>query len=471
MRDQQQRVVIGETQTESQNATTITEFWSSIPSGTTSGTLSPEAGHEFVANQWEDGVDTIVTGITGGVPNLQPVYEADGVTLVTATLNTVSGAWAFSGEPAGADPVALVTAQRAIGADATTHGALINSATEKTALAAGDKISLRDVVTGDMQWVSPANLAAYRDVEPTPVAITDVIGPNTNPAVLFTENIDVATVTTSGAGYGASEMRDLTTGAWVAGATTTSDNLTFTFEQTAPFTVGRNYRWYLSQDITGSAAGLKYDGTDRTFTCVVTWDFSDYTTYTEVDVPGRLTVAATSITFTGVTRDESVYIYHDVGASGLAGAFTHYFDVYGDETGSGSIAAWGVADGIGDLGTVDNAGKVVAVNVAYSGNNLITSLTEVIAGSATIGTPSPIDITDAAWVYFRIVHNPAGGTVGTLTLTAYSDAGKTTPIGSPTVLTLTQALTYPYFYTFSSNDVNNAALVSSGVIANHAVVA
>lgn len=115
MRDQQRRVIIGDgrlTTLENQNATTITEFWDSIPSGTLSGTLSPAAGHEFVANQWEDGVDVIVTGITGGVPDLQPVYTAAGV-LVTATLNTSTGAYVLSGEPAGADPVALVTAQLA----------------------------------------------------------------------------------------------------------------------------------------------------------------------------------------------------------------------------------------------------------------------------------------------------------------------------------------------------------------------
>lgn len=99
---------------ENHDAKTITEFWDSIPSGTTSGTLSPRAGHEFVANQWEDGVDAIVTGITGGVPNLDPVYTAAGV-LVTATLNTTSGAYTLSGEPAGTDPVALVTAQISAG--------------------------------------------------------------------------------------------------------------------------------------------------------------------------------------------------------------------------------------------------------------------------------------------------------------------------------------------------------------------
>jgi len=146
---------------ENHDATTITEFWESIPSGTTSGTLSPEAGHEFVANQWQDGVDAIVTGITGGVPNLDPVYTAAGV-LVTATLNTVSGAWAFSGEPAGADPVALVTAQRATGggsvADADITFTDITTNDASTAkhgffpkLPAATNKFLRD----DMTWQTP----------------------------------------------------------------------------------------------------------------------------------------------------------------------------------------------------------------------------------------------------------------------------------------------------------------------------
>jgi len=165
---------------ENQNATTITEFWESIPSGTTSGTLSPEAGHEFVENQWEDGVDAVVTGITGGVPNLQPVYEADGLTLVTATLNTTTGAWAFSGEPAGADPVALVTAQR-FRAPTLTARSLQVALKSASALTTGVKTSIVFPVTCTITGVKlfgngAAVLDLWRDSEANyPPTVADSI--------------------------------------------------------------------------------------------------------------------------------------------------------------------------------------------------------------------------------------------------------------------------------------------------------
>lgn len=147
---------------ENANATTYTEFWDSIPSGTTSGTLSPRTGHEFVANQWEDGVDAVVCGITGGTADRMPVYEADEVTLVTATFNTSTGAYVLSGEPAGTDPVALVTAQVAVGTEATAEsiGALINSADEKATPVAADKMALSDSADSNiLKWLSFTTLA------------------------------------------------------------------------------------------------------------------------------------------------------------------------------------------------------------------------------------------------------------------------------------------------------------------------
>ena len=92
------------TDLENANATHPAEFFESIASGT-SGTLSIPAGHVIQLNQWAGGVDGIVSGISGGVPDGTAVLDASGE-VVTTTLDSV-GAWAFSSEPA-SYPVAIV---------------------------------------------------------------------------------------------------------------------------------------------------------------------------------------------------------------------------------------------------------------------------------------------------------------------------------------------------------------------------
>jgi len=93
---------------ENANATHPAEFFESIASGT-SGTLSIPARYVILLNQWSGGVDAIVSGISGGVPDGTAVLDSSGE-VVTTTLNS-SGAWAFSSEPA-SFPVAIVAALR-----------------------------------------------------------------------------------------------------------------------------------------------------------------------------------------------------------------------------------------------------------------------------------------------------------------------------------------------------------------------
>lgn len=92
---------------EESNATNWTEFWQSIPSGT-SGTITAPTGYRIVLDQWPSGVDAIIEGITNGVPDGTPVYTAGGA-LVTVTSLGTNGAYVLSGAPA-AYPVSFTYA-------------------------------------------------------------------------------------------------------------------------------------------------------------------------------------------------------------------------------------------------------------------------------------------------------------------------------------------------------------------------
>jgi len=115
---------------ENHDATNWTEYFESIPSGT-SGTLSLYTGYSVLLNKWEGGVDAVVSGITGGVPDGTAVLDALGE-VVTTTLDS-GGAWVFSSEPA-SFPVAIVYAARYVEDhsdlqpinDRTDHDAIAN---------------------------------------------------------------------------------------------------------------------------------------------------------------------------------------------------------------------------------------------------------------------------------------------------------------------------------------------------------
>jgi hypothetical protein len=153
---QQATVVIGNsrhdrrlTALENANATHPTEFFESIASGT-SGTITIPAGHAFVLNQWAGGVDAIVCGESGGVPDGTAVYTSSGA-LVTTTLDP-SGNWALSGTPS-AYPVDIVCAIRASPeiSHAVTYAqltALIGS----SGLVLGDQYALTFTETGGIDY-------------------------------------------------------------------------------------------------------------------------------------------------------------------------------------------------------------------------------------------------------------------------------------------------------------------------------
>lgn len=108
------------------------QWYKQIDSGT-SGTLvaTTEIGTsaEFVADQWPDDVDMLVSVVTSGEkPDRFPPRDASGDP-ISATFNTSTGAWALSGTP-NAYPVALIYCYRQKLGDFTDVKALVDFAYE-----------------------------------------------------------------------------------------------------------------------------------------------------------------------------------------------------------------------------------------------------------------------------------------------------------------------------------------------------
>ena len=56
--------------------------------------------------------------------------------------------------------------------------------------------------------------------------------------------------------------------------------------------------------------------------------YEDFTAFTEVDPNSRFVATASRITFTGLQRDETAYVYKDKGVDFFDGDFEHQFNVH-----------------------------------------------------------------------------------------------------------------------------------------------
>lgn len=149
----------------------------------------------------------------------------------------------------------------------------------------------------------------------------------------------------------------------------------------------------------------------------------DFTTFTEVDTGGKLTVAAAKITAANMLRNEDCYVYKDFGAN-YFDKLNVNFEIYIDSTAADQ--------GIGGLGitqtTVNdlNAWTTPDIRIyAYS----VTPPTINLGRGSTV-TDTSTGLADNT-LYYCTLSRSAGG--DTVTLYIYSDAGRTTLVDTLSV--------------------------------------
>jgi len=87
-------------------------------------------------------------------------------------------------------------------------------------------------------------------------------------------------------------------------------------------------------------------------------EYEDFTTYIEEDPNLRLEKISTRVTFSGITRAESAYVYKDFGSGYYSGDFKFKIDIrYTSCVLNSFIHVWGVFNGIGDREEADGDPK------------------------------------------------------------------------------------------------------------------
>jgi hypothetical protein len=179
----------------------------------------------------------------------------------------------------------------------------------------------------------------------------------------------------------------------------------------------------------------------------------DYTTFTEVDTPGRISVAANAITVTACTRRETVYDYYDYTAGYFSGDFSFRFS-FNVSASSGNlsiICPWGISNTLDDIYVSAITGKHAAcwVEVDKYVSAGIVSL-QYIAEGATYGGGHAC--------YYSISHDTTyvvevdrDYSAGTLTMKVYNSTGATLHF-TGSVPCGTEAFRYVYSFSSFRND-------------------
>jgi len=179
----------------------------------------------------------------------------------------------------------------------------------------------------------------------------------------------------------------------------------------------------------------------------------DFTTYTEVDPNGHITVSANTVDVSALGMDEDAYVYKDFGVDHFKGDFEHLLDLT-LTSGSGD-GAWALAHSLTNL--VDDwhtihAGGGDELGVSYEWDEdtgkWYIRLHEVASGS---GARDDSSTYDADSFYLKFKRDESVGTYGTLYCYIYSDAARTNLLET---LSLSLHAKTDFRYCYATQSVN-----------------
>jgi len=150
----------------------------------------------------------------------------------------------------------------------------------------------------------------------------------------------------------------------------------------------------------------------------------DFTTYTEEDSAGVLTITSSRITAAALDMDLDAWVYKDKGEGHFDGDFEHLVECYCDDMTANytSAAIWAVTDYIGDWydGLSGHSGIYV---MFIELNGPLLRLTEIDSGSEH--TDEWTGAADDTQYWLKIKRDEAVGTYGTAYCYVYSDSERT----------------------------------------------
>lgn len=182
----------------------------------------------------------------------------------------------------------------------------------------------------------------------------------------------------------------------------------------------------------------------------------DYTTYTEVDDDGVITVTATKIDANSMDADVTELVYYDFGASYFDSDWSLEYEVTQQSPSAVNSYAYGLAvfqndvpttQGLRDFFNDTASADAIYIFTLNTNPNTYYKIGEHKAGSADTES-SAISLDRATYtgtkLYFTVNFDDDAGTYGTVYLNIYSDASRTSSLGSVSKA-LTEENSWRYF--------------------------
>jgi hypothetical protein len=186
-----------------------------------------------------------------------------------------------------------------------------------------------------------------------------------------------------------------------------------------------------------------------------------YTGYAPIDTGSRITVAANTLTITGLLASETAYLTKDFGAGNFSADFEHSLSFKCTGTGL-FVYLWGVANSLASIGTWTTTRHLAICYYNGSGGPLMLQEGN---GSAFAFTSGAVNLSLNVRYWLRIVRDESVGTYGSLYAYIYSDAGMSELVEKIT-LSLTEKANMQYLFAFSGNGGGAATACHSMVISN-----
>ena len=191
----------------------------------------------------------------------------------------------------------------------------------------------------------------------------------------------------------------------------------------------------------------------------------DFTTWTESDTPGRMTVTASKNDINLLDRDESAWLYDDKDAAHFSGDFSHQFEVtFQASTGSWSrVAVWGLANAVDDSYDLFGLGAdFMTLSARENAGNYYLDL-DVIENGSSLGPERSTALTTGTKYYVTIARdddagdNSKGEVVATIRTTSHTGD----VVDTLTESELTEQNDFQYIYAgWSYNSGDNAEQMS-----------
>lgn len=200
--------------------------------------------------------------------------------------------------------------------------------------------------------------------------------------------------------------------------------------------------------------------------------YEDFTTYTEFDEGGDITVdSATKVSWVSLKSiQDTGYLYKDKGVNHFSADFTHKFEIQFSNVGTVTVLyQWMLANAIGDWRDLYVAGEdFYAFNLYYGAENLRLMVVEggVIVDNDVWPSPGPQDLTT---YFIEIVRDDDGGANNTGRLTSYIRTGSHAGALQDTLVVDCSAgeqNDYRYIYAVATDDTDSSSSSIDGFTQN-----